>query len=117
MRPYGGCGGGGEVGERAEAEVAGGAAVQKFVGIPVMDVPALFSDKFLQSKEFDLVVPQIQFIFRVWDIPVVQRRGARTVQLLQKTGDSTVQVQFLGAVDKPVVVQRHAPGCSQCNQL
>ena len=43
----------------------------------------LFSDKFLQSKEFDLIVPQIQF-FRVWDIPVVEH-SANTVQ---KTGDS-----------------------------
>ena len=47
------------MGERAEAEAAG--VAQKSV--------VLFSDKFLQSKEFDLIVPQIQFIFRVWDIP------------------------------------------------
>ena len=68
------------VGERAEAEAAEGAAVQKSVGIPVMDVPVLFSDKFLQSKESDLIVPQIQFISRVWSILVVQRRRVHTVQ-------------------------------------
>ena len=55
--------GGGKVGERAEAEAAEGAAAQKSVGIPVMDVPVLLSDTFLQSKEFDLIAPQIQFIF------------------------------------------------------
>ena len=107
----------GEVGERAEAEAAEGATVQKSVGIPVMDVPVLFSDKFLQSTEFDLVAPQIQFISRVRDIPVVQRRRVRTVQPVQKTGDSTELVQFWGAVDISVVVQRQAPGCSQCRRL
>ena len=61
-----------------------------------MDVPVLLSDKFLQSKEFDQNVPQIQFIFRVWDIPVVQQRRLRTVQPVQKTGDSTVLVQLWG---------------------
>ena len=40
----------------------------------VVDVPVLFSDKFLQSKEVDLIVPQIQLIFKVWDIPVVEQR-------------------------------------------
>ena len=54
----------------AEAELAGGATPQKSVGILVMDVPVLLSDKFLQSKEFDQNAPQIQFIFRVWDILV-----------------------------------------------
>ena len=77
----------------------------------------LFSDKFLQCKEFDQNVPQMQFIFRVWDVPVVQGRRARTVQPVLKTGDSTVLVQFWEAVDMPVVVQRQAPGCSQCKQL
>ena len=27
--------------------------MQKSVGVPVVDVPVLLSDKFLQSKEFD----------------------------------------------------------------
>ena len=31
--------------------------------------------------------------------------------------DSTVLVQFLGAVVMPVVVQRQAPGCSQCRRF
>ena len=85
------------------------------MGIPVVDVPALLSDKFLQSKEFGLKAPQFQFIFRVWDIPVVQRKRLRTVQSVQKIGDSTVLVQFWeGAVVMPVVLQRQAPGCIQC---
>ena len=72
--------------------------MQKSVDFLVMDVPVLLSDKFLQSKEFDQIAPQIQFIFRVWDIPVAQRRRVRTVQPVQKTGDSTVLVQLWGAV-------------------
>ena len=66
----------------------------KSVGFPVMDVPVLLSDKFLQFKEFDQNAPQIQFIFRVWDIPVVQQRRLRIVQPVQKTGNSTVLVQL-----------------------
>ena len=54
----------------------------------VVDVPALFSDKFQQSKEFYRFVPQIQFT-RVWDIPVVEQRQIRTVHTVQKTGDSS----------------------------
>ena len=54
----------------------------------VVDVSVLFSDKFLQSKELDLIVPQIQFILRVWDFAVVSQRRVRTVQTVQKTGDS-----------------------------
>ena len=33
------------------------------------------------------------------------------MQPVQKTGDSTLLVQFWGAVDKPVIVQRQALGC------
>ena len=59
------------------------------------------SDKFLQSKEFDRLVPQIQFFSRVWDIPVVEQRRVRTVHTVQKTGDSPGAV--LGEdVDMPV---------------
>ena len=90
--------------------------MQKSVGIPVMDVPVLFSDKFLQSKEFELIVPQIQFIFRVWGHSSCMRR-ARTVQPVQRAGDPTVMVQLCRAVDMPVVVQREAPGCTQCRPL
>ena len=71
------------------------------------------SDKFLQSTEFHLIVPQIQFIVRVWAIPVVQQRRVCTVQLVQKTGDSTAPVQVLEVVDMPVVVRWQALGCSQ----
>ena len=38
-----------------------------------MHVPVLF------SKEFYRLVPQIQFISRVWDIAVVEQRRVRTV--------------------------------------
>ena len=70
-----------------------------------VDVPVNISDKFLQSKEFDLIEPQIQFIFRVWDVPVVQQRRARTVHTVQKTGGAPGAV--LGEdVDMPVCVQR-----------
>ena len=63
------------------------------------------SDKFLQSKEFDLIVPQIQFIFRVWDILVVEQRRVRKLHIVQKTGDWPGAV--LGEdVDMPVCVQR-----------
>ena len=91
---YDGCGGGRGAKERPEA----GAVVQKSVGFTVMDVPVLLSDKFLHSKEPDQNAPQIQFIFRVWDIPVVQQRRLRTVQPVQKTDDSTVLVQLWGGV-------------------
>ena len=40
-----------------------------------------------------------------------------TVQPVQKAGDSMVMVQFLGAVDMPVVVERQVPGNSRCLQL
>ena len=60
-------------------------------GRPVM------SDKLLQSKSYvNVVVPQIQFVVTVLDIPVASQRQAPTV----------FQVQFLEVVDVPVVVQR-----------
>ena len=73
--------------------------MQKSVGIPVMDVPVLLSDKFLQSKEFDQNAPQIQFIFRVWDNLIVQRRRVRTVQPVKKTGDSLYLCSSWGLLD------------------
>ena len=68
----------------------------------VVDVPVNISDKFLQSKEFDLLVPQIPFISRVWDIPVLPQSVVRTVQTVQKVGDCTAQ--FFDLLDMPVVV-------------
>ena len=49
-----------------------------------MDVPVIFNDKFLQSIEFDLVVPPFQLFSGVWDIPVVQRGRVRTVRPVQE---------------------------------
>ena len=57
----------------------------------VVDVPALFSDKFQQSKEFYRFVLQMEFISRMWDIPVVEERQRRDIR----------QVQFLVDVDAP----------------
>ena len=47
---------------------------------PVADVPALMQLVFQQSYEFDILkVPQIQFIDRVLDTPVVTQRWVLTV--------------------------------------
>ena len=43
-------------------------------------VPVIFSDKFQQSMLYVLMLPLIQFIFRVSDFPVVQQRQVPTVQ-------------------------------------
>ena len=40
---------------------------------------------FQQSEGFELMVPQIQFILGVCDLPVVQQRRVPTVQTVQKT--------------------------------
>ena len=58
-------------------------------------VPAVQADR--------LEVPQILFIVRVLDIPVMPLRQVRTVQTVQKVSDST-GCRFLGVVDMPVVV-------------
>ena len=60
----------------------------------VVDVPVLFSDKFLQFFEF--FVPQVQFLDRTVDIPVVQQRQVPTVFF-------TFLVHFLGKVVVPVL--------------
>ena len=60
--------------------------------------------------------PQLQFIGRVVDIPVVHHRQVPTVQTLQKTV-GIPQVQFLdNVVDVPVVVQRHMPTVLTCRK-
>ena len=69
MRLYGGCGGG--RGRGRGLRRGRWCSCAEVRGFPVMDVPVLLSDKFLQSKEFDQNVPQIQFFFRVWGLPVV----------------------------------------------
>ena len=115
MRPYGGCGGGGVVAERAEAEAAVGATVQKSVGIPFMDVPVQRQVPAVQGVRPDCASDLVHL--QSVGIPVVQQRRVRTVQPVQGTGDSTVLVQLWGSVAMPVVVQRQALGCSQCRRL
>ena len=71
----------------------------------VVDVPVIFSDKFQQSKSYMFSKePQIQFIDRVLDLPVVQRRRGTHSAALQKTGEIP-QVLFLDRLMTPVVVQ------------
>ena len=64
----------------------------------------------LQSKEFDLIVHQIQFIFGVRDILVVNRDEYAQCKLCRRLEIprhwcSSGQVQFLEDVDMPVGVQ------------
>ena len=53
-------------------------------------------------------VPQIPFVDRVLDIPVMPQRRARTVQTVQMLGDSTAQ--FLDKVDDARCCQRQVHG-------
>ena len=59
-----------------------------------MGVPVIFSDKFQQLFEF--FVPQVQFLDRMADIPVVQQTQILTVFF-------SVLVQFFGKVVVPVL--------------
>ena len=86
-----------------------GAAVQMTVKM-VVDVPVHFNDKFPQSWEFVLKVPQIQFDLRGWDFPVVTQRQVPTVHTPRSGA-------VLGVVAVPVVVQQLAPGSGQFRQL
>ena len=60
----------------------------------VVDVSVNMQRKFQQFMPIDKEVPQILFIARVLDIPVIPLRQALTVQTVQKMPDSTAQ--FLG---------------------
>merc|ERR1712084_55842 len=54
-------------------------------------------------------VPQVQYIDRVVDVPVVKQRHVPSVQKVQKTVE-VPQVQYIDrVVDVPVVKQRHVP--------
>ena len=75
--------------------------VQKIVETPSFDVPVTISDKFQQSKRFELKVPQIQFS---------SRDECPHCKLCRKRRDFTVHVQFLvQVVDVPIVAQRQVP--------
>ena len=54
-----------------------------------MDVSVTMQRKFQQSKPIVMDVPQILFIVRVLDIPVMPLRQVRTVQTVQLVSDST----------------------------
>ena len=82
---------------------------QKTVEIPSFVVPVTISDKFQQSKKFELKVPQIHFILRVCELRVVQPRRVPTVQTVQKTQRFHGPGAVLGVVDVPVVAQRQLP--------
>ena len=62
-------------------------------GVPVGDVPAIMQLMFQQSK-MKLVVPQIQFLDRVVDIPAVCRDWYAQCKTVQQTVEIS-QVQFL----------------------
>ena len=64
-----------------------------------MDVPVNMQLKFQQFYEFDILVPQFQFIVRVLDISAVPQRQVRTVPNCAGTV-KTSQVQFLGDVGR-----------------
>ena len=54
------------------------------------DAPEIMQLVFQQFKSYIyLEVPQLQFIDRVLDLSVVPQRIVRTMQTVQKTGDST----------------------------
>ena len=91
-----------EEGEGEEAAAGGGLPapqIQEQIADKAVDVPVIMLHKFLQS------VPQIQFIDRVLDIPVMPLRQVRTVPNCAEVG------RVLGkVVDAPVVVQGPVPG-------
>ena len=60
----------------------------------VVDVPVVIQHKFQQSFVDFFKVPQLQFIDRVLVFPVMPQSLVRTVETVQKVGDSTAQ--FLG---------------------
>ena len=65
-------------------------AVYKHLGKDdVVDVSMIMQLEFQQSKYETAKVPQIQFVDRLPDVPVVTQRWVLTVQTVQKTGDST----------------------------
>ena len=64
--------------------------------VAVVDVPVVTQHKFQQSFVDLFKVPQLQFIDRVLVFPVMPQSLVRTVQTVQKVGDSTAQ--FLGTL-------------------
>ena len=116
MRLHGGCGGGGNVGERAEAEAAGGNCAADR-GDSCGGRPFSFQRQVPAVYELELKVPQIQFILCLPDhscrATVTCAHSASCAGSQNFHGTGAVP----GAVDMPVVVQRHVPGCSQRKQL
>ena len=93
-------------GKQGGIQILGKAEAVRF-WTPVMDVPVFVQLLLLQSFPLEKVkVPQIQFLDRLLEHPVVLQRRVRTVQIVQKTGDSTEPFLVL---DVPENMQRHAP--------
>ena len=80
----------------------------------VVDVPVVTQHKFQQSFVDFFKVPQLQFIDRVLVFPVMPQSLVRTVQTVQKVGDSTAQ--FLGRqLTRPLFFNDRCRACfSQC---
>ena len=97
MRPHSGSG---EEERGLRRRRGGGATVQKSVGIPVMDVLMLFSDKFQQSTSSKVASGSVHPLF--------------VGPFLSCSRDVCPQCKLCR---KPVFVQRQASGCSQCKQL
>ena len=73
--------------------------IQEQIVDKAVDVPVNMQLKFQQFCEFDILVPQIQFIVRVPDISVCHRDRYAQCQTVQGTV-KTSQVQFLGEVGR-----------------
>ena len=94
---------------RAEARLGSG------IGVPV-----IMQLKFQQSFVVSVDVPHIPFIDRVVDISVASQRQGRTVQTVQKTGDSPGAVLGLGHARRCATTGPNGPdssvwGCSRCS--
>ena len=71
-------------------------------------MPVTMQLKLQQSLPRVLEVPQIQFNDRVLQLPAASQTWVPTVHTVLKTVEIP-QVQFLGMVDAPAVVQRQVP--------
>ena len=83
-----------------------------------LEVLVIMQRQFQQSKLFDfLEEPQIQFIDRVLDLPVVPQRSVSTVRTVLKTVEisQVLTVPFLDkTADVPIVVQHRVPTIRGC---
>ena len=118
MRLNSGCGGGEGLGQRAEARRQGCKLCSRPLRFlwwtsPCSSATSSSSLRVRAEGASDSVHPQLAGPYLSCN-----RDACPQCKLCRRPQprNSTV-VQFLGAVDKPVVVQRQAPGCSQRKQL